>query len=89
MMGEKIEAGGFRDVSFQKYPIKAHTGKAWTENYLLAYRDLGEMIPSEKDAAGSLVTRESYNALFASVVEEASRGMIMHTGQLLAVVGKK
>lgn len=88
-MGQKVEACGFHDVVFQKHPLKPHQAKAWTEDYLLAYKDLGEMIPSERDIPGSPVTRESYNALFASVTEEARRGLILHTGHISTVLARK
>lgn len=73
----------------EKHPLKTYQGKAWTEDYLLAFKDLGHMLPSEKDVPQSPMTRESYNALFASVVEEARKGMVMHSSHLLTVVGKK
>lgn len=88
-MGQKVEAEGFQNVVFEKHPLKRHQGKAWTENYLLAFRDVGYMLPSEKDAPGSPLTRESYNALFASVTREATEGLLMHTGNILTVIGKK
>lgn len=89
MLGQKFEVSGFSEVVSEMRPLKAHQNKAWTEDYLLAWRDVGEMLPSEKDAPGSPMTKEGYNKLFAAVVEEARRGMTMHTGHLLTVIGKK
>lgn len=89
VLGQQVEASGFGEVVTGKYPSKAHHRKAWTEDYLLAYRDIGQMLPSEKDAPGSPMTREGYNKLFAGVVEEARRGMVMLMDHLLTVRGKR
>lgn len=89
VLGEQVESNGFSEVVSEKHPLKAHQRKAWTEDYLLAYRDIGAMLPSEKDVPGSPMTREAYDKLFAAVVEEARRGMVMHMGHLLTVRGRK
>lgn len=89
VLGQQVETNGFNEVVTEKHPSKARHRKAWTEDYLLAYRDIGGMLPSEKDAPGSPMTREGYNKLFAGVVEEARKGMVMHMDHLLTVRGKK
>lgn len=88
-LGQQLEVSGFSEVVSEKCPLKAHQSKAWTEDYLLAWRDVGEMLPSEKDAPGSPMTKEAYNNLFGAVVEEARKGMTLHSGYLLTVIGKK
>ena len=86
----QITTAGFEQSDVHKHPLKPEHYKAWTEDYLLVYEEVADMLPKSADAPpGTPMTREMYHGLFAKVVEECEAGAVMHSGHLLVAVGMK
>jgi len=72
-----------------KFPLKSEQYKAWTEDYLLVYEEVAQMVPKEKDAPGAPLTREKYEGMFDQVVKETNEGAVIHSQHLIVIVGQK
>lgn len=88
-IGDQVSRAGYKYTNVAKVPLKASQYKAWTEDYLLVYEEVAQMVPREKDAPGSAMTREKYEGLFEQVVRETSRGTVIHSQHLVVVVAQK
>ena len=88
-IGDQVSGTGFNHTNVVKFPLKASHYKAWTEDYLLVYEEVAQMVPREKDAPGSAMTREKYEGLFEQVVKETNGGAVIHSQHLVVVVAQK
>lgn len=63
--------------------------KAWTEDHLLAWEDVARLLPTEKNAPESPLTREKYLGLLDQVVKETDAGAVLYPERMLVMVGRK
>ena len=54
------------------------------------FEEIGQLFPVAADAPpGTPMTREQYNGLFAQVVAETDRGVVMHDQEIMVAIGRK
>lgn len=88
-LGDQVSAANFNLTNVMRFPLRSEQYKAWTEDYLLVYEEVAQMVPSEKDAPGSPMTREKYEALFDQVVMESNDGAVIHSQHLVVAIAQK
>ncbi|XXH01932.1 hypothetical protein Hte_008295 [Hypoxylon texense] len=81
--------GGFEDVRVRSADTRRRDWKAWTEDYLMVWEELAVLFPSRETQPQAPMTREAWVELFANAVGETERGVAVHHGQVVAVVGRK
>ncbi|KAH7025112.1 uncharacterized protein B0I36DRAFT_250086 [Microdochium trichocladiopsis] len=88
-LGSHLEKGGFESVESKQTPKRPADLKAWTENYLMVWEEIPDLLPSKALAPNSPVTKESFTELFVKCVEETEKGVVVHQEGVLSVVARK
>ena len=66
-----VAGAGFAEVSVRETPTRPPDYKAWTEDYLMVWEELGAFFPPRATAPpGAPMTREAWDELFARAVRE-------------------
>ncbi|KAI0382446.1 hypothetical protein F5Y04DRAFT_252686 [Hypomontagnella monticulosa] len=84
-----LKEHGFEDVHMQASDNRKQDYKAWTEDYLMVWEELSGYFPPKAQQPQSPMTRESWLELFANAVGETEKGVVVHQGKIVAVVGRK
>lgn len=63
--------------------------KGWTENYLMVWEEIPDLLPSRLQAPNSPVTKESFADLFVKCAAETEAGVVLHQEGVVCVVGRK
>ncbi|KXJ86604.1 hypothetical protein Micbo1qcDRAFT_219220 [Microdochium bolleyi] len=88
-LGEHLSKGGFTEVTSKEYAKRGVDLKAWTEDYLMVWEELPDLMPSRAQAPNSPVTKESFTELFGKCVVETERGVVVHQQGVVVVTGRK
>lgn len=88
-LDRRLESQGLVDVTLDKPPVLRRHAKAWTEDYLLVWEELDELLPSKKEHPSAPLTKEAWNAMLVAAVRETSDGVAVHSQTLTVAVGRK
>lgn len=88
-LGEHLEKGGFVDVQSKQHAKRQADMKGWTENYLMVWEEIPDLLPRRSQAPNSPVTKESFADLFVKCVAETEAGVVLHQEGVVCVVGRK
>ncbi|KAI2463722.1 hypothetical protein F4781DRAFT_415748 [Annulohypoxylon bovei var. microspora] len=88
-LGRHVENFGFGDVHSHLAKLRQRDFKAWTEDYLMVWEELYVFFPPKKNEPQAPMTREAWIDLFAKAVQETEKGVVVHQGEIVSVVGRK
>ncbi|KAI0886713.1 uncharacterized protein GGS22DRAFT_116820 [Annulohypoxylon maeteangense] len=88
-LGRHVEEFGFSDVRSLSAKLRRQDLKAWTEDYLMVWEELYVFFPPKAKEPQAPMTREAWINLFAKAVEETEKGVVVHQGEIVSVVGRK
>ncbi|RYO92656.1 hypothetical protein DL766_008783 [Monosporascus sp. MC13-8B] len=90
-LDQHLQEHGFLDVSMEAAEKRKQDFKGWTEDYLMVWEEMAEFFPPKATVTQGQVpmTRESWVELFEKAVHETERGIVIHQGKIMTVVGRK
>ncbi|KAI1207692.1 uncharacterized protein F4807DRAFT_434246 [Annulohypoxylon truncatum] len=88
-LGRHVEEFGFSDVHSLSVNLRPRDLKAWTEDYLMVWEELYVFFPPKAEKPEAPMTREAWVDLFAKAVGETEKGVAIHQGAIVSVVGRK
>ncbi|KAI1499075.1 hypothetical protein F5X99DRAFT_430959 [Biscogniauxia marginata] len=88
-LDQHLTKHGFQDVSMQTVDKRRQDLKAWTEDYLMVWEELGVLFPPKATAPQAPLSRESWVDLFGRAVKETEDGVVVSQGNIVSVVGRK
>ncbi|KAI1085170.1 hypothetical protein F5B20DRAFT_589931 [Whalleya microplaca] len=84
-----LGARGFEDARLRATEVRRRDLKAWTEDYFMVWEELYVHFPTEAEAPQAPMTREKWVDLFSRAVKETEKGVVVHQGKIMSVVGRK
>ncbi|KAI1086721.1 hypothetical protein F5B19DRAFT_478075 [Rostrohypoxylon terebratum] len=88
-LGRHVGEFGFEDVHHLSLKLRKQDFKAWTEDYLMVWEELYVFFPPKAQQPDAPITREAWIDLFSKAVGETEKGVVVHHGELVSVVGRK
>ncbi|OAA76162.1 hypothetical protein LEL_05846 [Akanthomyces lecanii RCEF 1005] len=88
-LGVHLERAGLVQVASLESEKRRADMKAWTEDYLLSWEEIANLIPPKAQAPDSPFTREMYEDLLDKAIAETEQGVAIHQQSVLVVMGRK
>ncbi|KAI0469560.1 hypothetical protein F4859DRAFT_487053 [Xylaria cf. heliscus] len=85
----KLTEHGFEDVKMKANEKLKRDMRAWTDNYLMIFKELGEYFPPQAACSLPHLTREMWWGSFEDAVAETQIGVVIHYGKIMAATGRK
>ena len=77
-----LTKGGFSDVNRDERKKRQVDMKAWTENYLMVWEELPDLMPTPQ-------MKEDFIKLFMACVKETEMGIVVHQESVVMMTGRK
>lgn len=79
----------FQDVRMFTIANRKQDYKGWTEDFLMVWEEVADYFPSKATEPRAPITREFWAEMFSKAVDETEKGVALHKGGFITVVGRK
>ncbi|KAI1129146.1 S-adenosyl-L-methionine-dependent methyltransferase [Nemania abortiva] len=80
---------GFENVSMFEATKRKQDYRGWTDDFLMVWEEIAASLPSKASQPQSPVTREFWTETLEKAIQETEKGVALHQGALITVVGRK
>ncbi|KAI0527763.1 hypothetical protein F5B22DRAFT_652921 [Xylaria bambusicola] len=88
-LDQHLTKHSFEDVSMFETVNRKQDYKGWAEDFFMVWEEIAAYFPSKAAQSQAPMTREFWAETFSKAIEETERGVALHQGAPITVVGRK